>query len=118
MSASIRFDNEKQVVRQVCERLLRWGYSLGNVSDGQELMGATATKNATMTEIVEWSSCAESGQILFYAPRTGKRCSLILIYGNSPQEVVADLSAQDEDTLTVFTEHVDSALELTGILGN
>jgi hypothetical protein len=44
MSASIRFDNEKQVVRQVCERLLRWGYSLGNVSDGEELMGATATK--------------------------------------------------------------------------
>jgi len=89
---------EAQVLIAVMETLDASGYRLVNVFDSEEWMGRDATAEATRDEILEWVMASDMGAIR-YLDTHGERFTLHLVYGNSPWEVIADISGKDHETI-------------------
>jgi len=89
---------EQQVLIAIMETLDESGYRLVNVHDSEEWMGKDATAEATRDEILSWAMAADGGAIR-YLDTHGERFTLHMVYGNSPWEVVADLSGESHDAI-------------------
>lgn len=89
---------ERQVVTAIMETLADSGYRLVNVHDSEEWMGRDEAAEATNAEILDWAMAADMGAIR-YMDTHGERFTLHLVLGNSPWEIVADLSGENHDAI-------------------
>jgi len=89
---------ERQVLTAIMDTLAESGYQLVNAYDGEEWMGHDVTADATYAEALAWATAADMGAIR-YRDNRGDRFTLHLVLGNSPWEVVADISGTDHDAI-------------------
>ncbi len=91
-------EQERQVLTAIMETLEASGYKLVNVYDSEEWMGRDETSMALQFEIIEWAMASDFGAIRYIDPR-GDRFTLHLVMGNSPWEIVSDISGANEDAI-------------------
>ena len=108
------FDQERAVVGEVVKHLQENAYTIVRVSDGEEYLEQDeldeALENNNLEPILEWTSQAESGSIQFKSAE-GDRFTIHMIYGNSTEEVIYDMSASNEAALTAGSQLVDARIE-------
>jgi len=92
-------EQERQALTAVLETLEENGYRIVNVHDSEEWMGRRGTEQTGPEGILNWAMAADMGSIHFRDPK-GKRFAIHMVYGNSPWEVICDMSGQDVATLT------------------
>lgn len=107
-------EQERNVIEEVTLFLQEQGYTIKNAYDGEEYMEKAdvlaAINNKDTDTILDWAMASDGGSISFNSP-SGGRFAIHMIYGNSPEEVIYDISASNEDELTKGTSLVNAKME-------
>lgn len=98
MAMNENHKQERQVLIAIMETLEASGYRVVNAHDSEEWVGREIAQFASQEEILKWATAADMGAIRYLDPR-GERFTLHMIYGNSPWEVVADISGENHDAI-------------------
>lgn len=108
------FEQERDTLIEVLKDLQLNGYQITRAFDGEDNMEADDLKAAlaenNLSPIVDWTAQAESGSVTLKDAQ-GDRLALHLIYGNSPMELIYDMSASNEDALLRGTDIVNNCLD-------
>lgn len=108
------FEKEVEVVSGIIQFLQENKYTVTGVFDGEEFMDTDELKDAIETNdtnaMAEFTAAAGSGSVKFKDPK-GERFSIIMIYGNSPEEVIADISGQSHEAIDRGIALVNARLE-------
>ena len=108
------FEKEREVVGEVVQFLQENDYQVTRVFDGEEYMEKPdleeALQNNDIEAITEYTAAAESGSVMFKDP-DGQRFAIHMIYGNSPEEAIADISASNDEALDRGVALVNARLE-------
>lgn len=90
--------HEHQVLTAVMETLAENGYRIVSAHDSEEWMDRLDAQFASQEDILKWAMAADMGAIRYLNPR-GERFTLHMVYGNSPWEVISDLSGENHDAI-------------------
>lgn len=93
-----RIAGEKSNIRKVCKALIAGGYRLNYVDDGEE-----RTPVANVKQAIEAVTAVDMAHIVFLTP-AGEYRNLYIVLGNSPEEVVSDYSAWDDDFQRIVSD--------------
>ncbi|WP_273206741.1 hypothetical protein [Marinobacter subterrani] len=97
------WEEEHRVLNEALNDLQLNGYRITGAFDGEDYMEVDELKAALESKdlkpILEWTSQAESGSVTLQDEQ-GDRLALHVLYGNSPMELIYDMSASNEDALT------------------
>lgn len=89
-----RVEGEQRTVKQLCIEALRHGYEVILVHDGEEKH--SITQETPLSEVVELAMAVEESRITFRHRQTSGRLTFFLVFGNSPEEVIADHTAHED----------------------
>jgi len=96
------FDRCNDTVKEVLNDLQINGYTITSVFDSEEHMDKEDLDKANATNdlasVTAWASAAEMGAVGLQ-DKDGERFKLHLVYDNSPEEVIVDMSASNEEAL-------------------
>jgi hypothetical protein len=91
LSANIA--GERKVIRALCKAALAKGFTL-SYNDGEEW---AVKRTSKLSDIMAEVHSTDEGLLLIRDSEAKKRANFYLIYGNSPDEVIADYGYQEAD---------------------
>lgn len=91
-----RVEGEERRIQLLCIEALKHGYRLHEVDDGEEIYDAAGV---SIAEVIERATAVDESLIRFKGRTSGKLISFLLVFGNSPEEVIADHSQHPDAEL-------------------
>lgn len=96
-----RVQGEERVIHRLCTAALKHGYDVVFVNDGEERHDITS--ETPLSEIVELATAVDESAITIRSRSEGHILSFYLVFGNSPEELIADHTAHP-DAETIYNK--------------
>lgn len=89
-----RVEGELLVLQRLCIETLRHGYEVVGVNDGD--VYHPITRETPLSEITDLAMAVDESWIVTRQRHGEQRLTFILVFGNSPEELIADHTAHDD----------------------
>lgn len=91
-----RVEGEEYVLSLLCIEAVKAGYHLDSANDGEERHDC---RNKSLGQIIDILSAVDQSSITFRRKPTGRGLMFALVFGNSPEELIADHTAHPDAEL-------------------
>lgn len=91
-----RVKGETRAIQLLCIEAIKHGYLFHTVDDGEE---SHSIADGSVEEVIELATAVDESSITFKGKASGKIIRFYLVFGNSPEELIAD-----------HTDHPDAEL--------